>query len=114
MTGREPEDDELARLLRAWKDPEPAPHLEARAVETWRTERAASRPSWRRVLKTSVRVPVPLLAALVLIWLVSVGLNLRAAPARPSAGTADRNAGLLGFEPLPAPRLLVRTKEVQR
>jgi quercetin dioxygenase-like cupin family protein len=72
------EDRELDGLLREWKAPDAPSHLRAPRAQRW---------SWRWLVTGSVRVPVPVAAAAVVLaalWVVSV----RTAPATP-ATTAE-------------------------
>lgn len=128
MTDREPEDDDLTPILKAWRVEEAPAAVERRVLEAFRSARPATPPFWRRAFSTSVRVPVPLLAGLVLVCLTSLGLLLRGSPPKPSEGepssagpgapaivapASDRNAGLLGFEPIREPKLVVVDKGMQ-
>ena len=59
------EQDPLNSLLREWKAPEPSPELDARVRASYR---AAHQPSlWRRIWSVRVTIPVPVLAALLVV-----------------------------------------------
>jgi hypothetical protein len=66
MTERDP----LDVLLREWKSPESAPELDECMVIAYRTAFRTAEdeaPVWRRFWKARVSIPVPLLAAAVVI-----------------------------------------------
>jgi len=97
--------DSLHDMLREWKAPEPPAALETRLRAAYREKhrRWTWHRSWSALWKTRISVPVPALAALVLLALAWI-LEVRPVPA-PAAPRADR--GYLtrlddsGFQPLP-------------
>jgi hypothetical protein len=113
--------DPLRALLQTWRVDPPGDGLERRLREAFgRRQGRSSR--WVRLLHTSVRVPLPLLAALVLLCLVSSAIAVRRAMPRerpePAAGSpavpslaSTRAASFRGYEPVLAPRLTVIQEE---
>jgi hypothetical protein len=62
------EDDKLRAVLRAWEAPEPDPEMDARVRAAWRALHPAGwKRTWKRIWTARVSVPVPVLAALLLI-----------------------------------------------
>jgi hypothetical protein len=92
-----PPDDELSRHLREWRVPEPPARLDARMLATYR-EGAWKRPSWRLLLTSSVRVPVPVAVGVALLC----GLSMAAA-LRPAWLGAWRPAAEVNAPPRPGP-----------
>jgi hypothetical protein len=89
------EDDKLRATLREWEAPDPNPAMDARVQAAWRD----SHPGlWKRIWTARVSIPVPVLAALLLIaaFLV-VKLGLMSAPAIRYASRPDST----GFQPVP-------------
>ncbi len=98
------ENDPLHDVLKEWAAPEPSPAMDARVSAAYR---GAHRPSlWRRMWSVQVTIPVPVLAALLLIAAV-VWLQFRSAPPAPTATVPPPEGGYLsrleatGFQPLP-------------
>jgi hypothetical protein len=95
------DDDNLRAILREWKAPHPDPQMDARVRAAWR----ASHPAlWKRIWTTRVSVPVPVLAALLLIaaFLVLKFGVARPAPEAPSeAGGYITRLNATGFRPVP-------------
>jgi len=115
----EPPDESLKSLLDRWVLGTPSDALEAHLRRSFRSKARAKRHRpWRRWLGESVRVPVPLLLALVTACIVSTILAVGGRASR-STGTveralpktlpdpATRTASLVGFEPVPKPKLTV-------
>lgn len=75
------EDAELRQLLLAWEAPDESAAARARLLAAFR-ERAARPPLWRRLLTSSVRVPLPVAACAALAFALSayalVALGTRA------------------------------------
>lgn len=89
----EPADDrELSALLRAWQAPDAPPGLGARL-------RVARTPWWRWLLTGTIRIPVPVAIAVVL--LVAGWLYLRT-PGLPAAPPPAPVVSLADFEPVAA------------
>jgi len=61
-----PEDSELKRLLASWQTPECSGGLDQRALASYRRHFNRGR-LWRRWLAGSIRIPVPVVAAAVLL-----------------------------------------------
>jgi hypothetical protein len=99
------EQDPLSSVLREWEAPEPSAAMDARVRAAYR---AAHQPSpWRRFWSARVSVPVPVLAALLVIvtafWLQFGTQPAVVQPARvapPLEGYMTRIEAS-GFEPLP-------------
>lgn len=99
------EHDPLSSVLREWEAPEPSAAMDARVRAAYR---AGYRPSpWRRFWSARVSVPVPVLAALLVIvtafWLQfgsQPPLVQPATVAPPVEGYMTRIEAS-GFEPLP-------------
>jgi len=101
------EHDPLDSVLREWKAPEPSSAVDARVRAAYRS---VHRPSlWRRIWSAQVTVPVPVLAA-VLLLLLAPALWLQFRPQTPApqpAIVAPASTGYItrietaGFQPLP-------------
>jgi hypothetical protein len=80
------EHDPLNSVLREWEAPEPSSAVDARVRAAYR---AAHRPSlWRRIWSAQVTIPVPVLAAALLLLLAPVlWLQLRSRPSAPQPAT---------------------------
>ena len=96
------EHDPLNSVLREWEAPEPSSALDAQVRAAYR---AVHRPSlWRRAWSVRVTIPVPVLAALLLMVAAGLWLQYRS---RPPAAVAPSGGGYLtrletaGFQPLP-------------
>jgi hypothetical protein len=91
--------DPLRAVLREWEAPEPPAALDARVRAGFR---AAVMPSaWGRIWSARVSVPVPVLAAAVLVLAVAWLVEFRpAAPASHPPGVVTR-LETTGFQPLP-------------
>jgi quercetin dioxygenase-like cupin family protein len=83
------DEQELNRLLHEWKAPDAPPHLRPpRAQRSW----------WRWLVTGTIRVPVPVaLAALLLValWIPGRQFSMRPAPAPTPATSAPRPSGEL-------------------
>jgi anti-sigma-K factor RskA len=99
------EHDSLSSLLREWEAPKPSAGMDARIRAAYRARR---RPSlWRRFWTWRASIPVPVLAALVLV-VVSLWIYFRpSSPAvRPGTAAPGGEAYMsriesAGFRPLP-------------
>ena len=93
------ENDPLRVVLRGWAAPEPSAALDERVRAGFRAARAPS--AWMRFWRARVSVPVPALAAVLLLVAVVWLVEIRPAP------PALRQPGLVtrleatGFQPLP-------------
>ncbi|HEY7180147.1 MAG TPA: hypothetical protein VIC84_01960 [Blastocatellia bacterium] len=78
-----PEDPELNRLLAGWRAPESSGELDERAIESYRRHFNRGRfwrgRLWRRWLAGSIRIPVPIAAAAVLLLCATSFLAARKA-----------------------------------
>ena len=101
------ENDPLNSVLREWEAPEPSPAVDARVRAAYQS---AHRPSlWRRIWSARVTIPVPALAAALLLVLAPVlWLQLRSRPSAPQpAAVTPAGTGYMtrvetaGFRPLP-------------
>src|SRR5580704_851301 len=95
------DDDKLRDVLRAWEAPEPNPAMDARISAVWR---ASHPPGWKRIWMARVSVPVPVLAALLLIaallW-VKFGAARRSTAEAPSgSGAYVTQLNPSGFQPV--------------
>ncbi|HWC95559.1 MAG TPA: hypothetical protein VG456_02385 [Candidatus Sulfopaludibacter sp.] len=104
------EDDPLRPLLREWQAPEPGADMDERIRSRWQAARAdRDKPAqMRHWWRARVSIPVPVLAAAILIILALL-VELRPAPppVTSNPGYLTR-LGAAGFQPLPdgAARLL--------
>ena len=96
------EQDPLHSLMREWEAPQPPSAMDARVRAAYRD---ACRPSLRRrICSARVTIPVPVLAALLLIVAAGAWLQYRS---QPPASRAPSGAEYLtrlesaGFQPLP-------------
>jgi len=102
--------NELRAILQEWKAPEPPAALERRVLAAYRAAHAPS--PWRRFWTARISMPVPVLAALLLLT-VALFMQFRSQPPRPplridsvmiplagSSGYVTRLDGT-GFQPLP-------------
>lgn len=93
------ENDPLRALLREWQAPEPSAALDERIRAGFRAARAPS--PWARIWQARISVPVPVLAALVLLAAVAWLVQFRpAAPAVREPGIVTRLEAT-GFQPEP-------------
>jgi hypothetical protein len=109
------EDDKLRAVLREWEAPQPNPAMDARVRAGWR---AAHPPGWKRIWTARVSVPIPVLAALLLIavfLLVKFGAARRSTAETPSGhGGYVTELTATGFQPVPNGEARVITvKEAQ-
>jgi hypothetical protein len=95
------EHDPLRPLLHEWQAPDPSPALDARALAAFRSARSLS--FWERLWTFRVSIPVPVLAAVLLLIAASVWIERRANPpvhpAAPSGYITRLESA--GFQPLP-------------
>ena len=96
-------DPELQRLVRRWSPPPPSPDLDDRMMARFRSTRGW-RGGLRRFLRARLSVPVPLVAAGLLVALCLLLMSLWN-PVSPAARMA-------GFEPVAAPQWTVVRAEV--
>ena len=109
------EQDPLNTLLREWEAPEPRPALDARVRAAYRE--AVRPPWWRKLWSFRVSIPVPVLAAALLLVMVGLWLTRSAPPARPAAAPPGYVTRLesAGFRPLPdGATRVIRAGEVKQ
>jgi len=99
------EKDPLRALLHEWEVPEPSAALAARIRAGYRASR---RPTlWERLWSFRVSIPVPVLAAAVLLIVAGFWLVRRSVPAQNPIPAAPAGGGYMtrleaaGFQPLP-------------
>jgi hypothetical protein len=93
------ENDPLRAVLREWKAPEPSAGLDERVRAGFRT---AQRPSpWARFWSARVSVPVPVLAAVVLLVAVVWLVEFRPAPPAPRQPGVVTRLEATGFQAVP-------------
>jgi hypothetical protein len=110
------EHDPLNTLLREWEAPDASAALDVRVRAVYRD---ALKPSlWRRLWSFRVSIPVPVLAAALLLVIVGVWLQTRSAP---PVRTAPASPGYVtrldsaGFQPLPdGATRVIRAGEVKQ
>jgi hypothetical protein len=69
-------DQAMSRLLEQWTAPAVSDSLDERVLASYRREIGAV-PLWRRLLSTSIRVPLPVAVAAMLLLLVAMAFALR-------------------------------------
>ena len=99
------EKDPLRSLLREWEAPAPSASLDTRVRAAYR---AWQRPTfWERLWSFRVSIPVPVLAAAVLLIAAGLWLERRSVPPQRPAPVAPAAIGYMtrletaGFQPLP-------------
>jgi hypothetical protein len=94
------ENDPLRAVLREWKAPEPSEALDERVRSAFRMARGPS--VWARFLGARISVPVPVLAAAMLLVAVAWLVEFRPTPPAPrrQPGVVTRLEAT-GFQPVP-------------
>ena len=109
------EQDPLDTLLREWEAPAPPAALDARMRAAYRD---AVKPTlWQRMWSFRISIPVPVLAAALLLVMAGVWLTRSASPARPEAASPGYLTRLesAGFRPLPdGATRVIRAGEVKQ
>jgi hypothetical protein len=109
------ERDPLDTLLREWEAPEPPPALDSRVRASYRNSVKLS--LWQRMWSFRVSIPVPVLAAALLLVMAGVWLTRSGPPARPAAVPPGYVTRLdsAGFRPLPdGATRVIRAGEVKQ
>ena len=109
------EQDPLNTLLREWKAPEAPPALDFRMRDAYRATVKAT--LWQRMWSFRVSIPVPVLAAALLLVMAGVWLTRSGSPARPTAAPPGYVTRLesAGFQPLPeGATRVIRAGEVKQ
>jgi hypothetical protein len=96
-------DPELDRLIRRWSPPSPSAEFDRRMLARFRSARGR-RFRWRSFLEARLSVPMPLVAATLL-----VAVCLLVFSSRTTGGPRERMAG---FEPVASPRMTITRAEV--
>jgi hypothetical protein len=93
LTKDEPERDEaLSRLLTQWTPPSVPESLDERVLASYRRQ-VSRAPFWRRLFTTSIRVPLPVAVAALILLLLSAAALLRNPASRPEEPQLSRAAG---------------------
>lgn len=99
------EEDPLQSVLQEWHAPEPTPAVDQRILQSWRD--AGRRPWWTGLWSTRVSIPVPVLAAALLLIAALAWFGFRSRLSPQPASVAPRGEGYTtqieaaGFQPLP-------------
>lgn len=131
-TRNDPERDEpLSRVLQSWEPPGVPASLDERVLASYRRELGRT-SLWRRLFTTSVRIPLPIAVAALLLFLLSAVMALRrtplAQPTEPQRATTEENTltarradppvvtrtSLAGFEPVAEINVTVVRQDVGR
>jgi len=122
LTGESATDRKLSGVLRQWEAPDVPVALDARVLESYR-QRKGREPWWRRFFTTSVRVPLPLAVAAMLLLVASLTFTLsrqpvgRDLPPQVAQAPADQpmvvQTSLAGFEPVEEVNVNVVTEHLQ-
>ena len=131
-TGNEMERDEpLARVLESWGPPSVPASLDERVLASYRRQ-VVRTPLWKRLFGTSIRIPLPIAVAALLLLLLSTVMALRRVPLGPptepqratteestlTARKADppvvTRTSLAGFEPVAEINVTVLRQDVVR
>ena len=108
-----PADEELRALLGAWQAPEPSSAARAQLLAAFREQTRSRESFWKRLLTSSVRVPVPVAACAVVAFLASaLMLAARAPRLALDAPAAVAPAPELRIVEAPAPAERVSTRVV--
>ncbi len=97
-------DPEWHRFIQRWSPPAPRADLDCRMLSRYRSARGW-RAKWNRFARARLAVPVPLLAAMLL---VAAGLFFF------SRSLARSQTRMGGFEPVAYPQLIVIRAETER
>jgi hypothetical protein len=125
-------DEELARLLARWSAPVVPDGMDERMLAAYRRQAGTAEPWWARLFTASVRVPLPVVVGLLMLFVVTAALALRPASPASQAGATGPSApvqaaqqvdppvvtrtSLAGFEPVPqvTATVLAETKETRQ
>lgn len=108
-----PADEELRALLGAWEAPEPSSAARAQLLAAFREQTRSRESVWKRLLTSSVRVPLPVAACAVVAFLASaLMLAARAPRLALDAPAAVAPAPELRIVEAPAPPERVSTRVV--
>jgi anti-sigma factor RsiW len=108
-------DEKLRRLLRKWEAPSVPDGLDERVLEAYRRQTGTRQPLWKRLLTSSIQVPLPVAMMVALLLAVAVALALQPAPTAATAVAPETSgpvravqreaplepeASLAGFQPV--------------
>jgi hypothetical protein len=96
-------DPELKDLIRRWSPPSPSPDFDRRMLARFRSARGW-RFRWRSFLEARLSVPIPLVAATLLVAACLLVFS--------SGKTGGPGARLAGFEPVASPQMAITRAEV--
>jgi len=82
-------DAELREVLRKWEAPVVPDGMDERVLAAYRRQVGTAERWWRRLLTSSIRVPVPVALVVALLLIVTAALALRPASPPPTAGGPD-------------------------
>jgi hypothetical protein len=112
------ETDPLSSLLREWKAPEPAPGLDQRIVDAYRTARPDAErrtPAWWGFWKARVSVPVPVLVAAMVVFALLIWFRPKPVSPPPDSANVVTRLSAAGYQPLPnGEARIVQIKETNR
>ncbi len=92
MNSADDHDPVLRGVLREWRTPEISTDLDRRILETYRKE-TRSRSIWHRFFFTSVRVPLPVAVAAMVLLFIAATVAIRRGPAVTTVPPAGVNPG---------------------
>jgi hypothetical protein len=108
------DDEQLRSVLREWNAPEPDAAMDQRIHSAWRESHPGT---WKRIWSARISVPVPILAALLLIAMVlwfKLGPSRSATVAPAETGGYVTQLNATGFQPAPnGEARIVTVKETQ-
>jgi len=84
---RDPERDELSRVLARWEPPVVPNGLDGKVMEAYRRRAGVAPTPWSRLFTSTIRVPVPVALLVVILLLVTAALALRPSGSPPTATT---------------------------
>lgn len=106
------EEDPLSPLLREWRAPDPPAGIDTRMLAAFRQRAAGRQNWWAMIWSTRVSIPVPVLAALLLLVCAAAVWLRRPVEPPPVAGGYITRLEVVGFQPLrDGPARVIRRKE---
>lgn len=94
-------DEDVREAIKKWRAPQPDPDFDRNMIGRFRRRR---QPWWKRLARTRVSVPVPVLAASLALFTLAVPFWTR----------GDRTPNLSAWEPVAGPKLRVIRAESAR
>ena len=107
-------DEEMRALLESWKAPDAHASLDRRVVAAYRKQVTA--PLWKRVFASSIRVPLPAAAAVVLLVIAAGSLSLRsilASTTREATNQASQQVHVVEV-PVVQEKIVTRTVYIEK